>query len=350
MHKNSNYLYHALFWIVYTLVFAISEWGYSNSMEKAIIFELLFLPSRVIVVYFNWFFLIPRYIYNNKIVHYALNIMCFIVVVAILQRVFILYYGYPQFFPEWMEGQEIVIFRISGLAQNILIIFSPVAFTTGWKLFQDWKEKEKQSEALKLEKTETELKYLKSQINPHFLFNTLNNIYGLSLENSKKVPNLILKLSDFLSFSLYETNEKLIPLTKEIDLIKNFIDLQTSRFEDRVHVSMSFPNNIENLSIPPMIFIPFVENAFKHSLKNETQKASVDIELKLENNMIVFVVENSKQKMDDISTQKGGLGLINITRRLDLLYKENYVLQIIDDEKTYKIHLKINNQSGLKTE
>lgn len=342
MGKKVNFLYHLFFWVVYMMTFALSEWGYSHTLGKAVLFELLFLPSRLIVVYFNWFLLIPKYVYTNRLTNYLLILVLFILIVALLQGVFNLYLAYPIFFPEWMEGQNMVIIKPTRLVQNTLIITSPVAFTTGWKLFLDWKEKQKLTEILKLENTETELKYLKSQINPHFLFNTLNNIYGLSLEKSEKVPGLILRLSEFLSYSLYQSNERLVPLKKEVDLIVNFMDLQIARFADRVILKMDFPKNVQKHYLPPLLLIPFVENAFKHGLKDETQKAKISVSLLLQGNTMKFEVENTKQDPVKNRSIHGGIGLANIKRRLDLLYGKNYVLEVNEQEYLFNISLTLD--------
>jgi LytS/YehU family sensor histidine kinase len=161
------------------------------------------------------------------------------------------------------------------------------------------------------------------------------------LGNSKKVPALVLKLSDFLSFSLYETNEKFVSLKKEIQLMQNFIELQLSRFEDRVRVEVSIPEKLSDTSIPPMLFVPLVENAFKHSLKNETNLANIAIGLSEEDNDLFFQIENSKSVSDNLERSKGGIGLSNIKRRLDLIYKSDYSLIIEDLGDRFKVELKI---------
>ena len=176
-------------------------------------------------------------------------------------------------------------------------------------------------------------------MNPHFLFNTLNNIYSLALNKSNKTPELILKLSDFLSFSLYESSKKLIPLEKEISLMNDFIALEKSRFEDRLDIHVALPKQIDEIMIPPLIFVPFVENAFKHSLRNETNIANVFIKLSISQNQIVFNVKNSKPKDSYSSDNKHGLGLNNIKKRLEILYKDKYNLETVDKDSEYIINL-----------
>ena len=325
------------------LSFAISEWSYRNTFTDAIVFEILGLPVRLIAVYINWFILIPTFLYLNKYYHYVISLLVLLSILAVIHRIFVLYYGYPIFFPEWLEGQEVHVFKFTRLVQIVLIILLPLAITTGWKLFTDLKEKHRQTKELEKEKTDAELNYLKSQINPHFLFNTLNTIYGLSLKSSKKTPELILKLSDFLSFSLYESSQKLIPIEKEIALMNDFIALEKSRFEDRVKVHIELEGNkLNSIFIPPLILVPFVENAFKHSLKNETEIATINIKLLVRNDQVIFKVENSKPNEFVVMDKKNGLGLANIKKRLDIIYTNNYSLDINDNPRKYYIDLKIN--------
>jgi len=332
---------HIGFWIVIMLSFAIGEWTYRDSFMEAILFELLILPARLVAVYINWFVLITRYLYNSNFLVYLILLGMLILVLAVLQRAFLLHWGYPAFFPELVENQPIILFKTTRILKGALIITSPVAFTTGWKLFIDWKEKQERTRALEKEKTETELKYLKSQINPHFLFNTLNNIYGLSLDHSPKVPPLILKLSDFLSFSLYESKQEFIPLEKEIQLMKDFIALEQSRFEDRVSMNLWLPEKIQDVQIPPLTLVPFVENAFKHSLQEEIGLAKIDIHLEVEEmGVLHFRVRNSKPGQAKPSP-RSGIGLNNIKKRLDILYADRHELIINNDADSFSIDLKL---------
>jgi len=340
--KKINYKHHLLFWIVFIMTFVILEWGYGHSFEKTLYQELIILPARMAVVYINWFILIPKFIKNNVFAIYFLQVMLLLLIFALIYRTYSLFYFIPLLFPERLPFNPVFLSFIRIFQISFMLLLALV-FTSGWRLFLFWKERQEQTEALKSEKIETELKYLKSQINPHFLFNTLNNIYGLSLENSNKVPRLILKLSDFLSFSLYETNEKCVPLEKEIQLIKDFIELQISRFDDRVEAKVELPKITGNIFVPPMIFIPFVENAFKHSLKNETKIAKININLTINNDVIFFKVGNTKSSFKKPSLEKGGIGLANIKRRLDLLYGEKHKLEIKDDLHVFSVNLYIKN-------
>ncbi|MEW7289284.1 sensor histidine kinase [Aquimarina sp. 2304DJ70-9] len=321
--------------------FVMSEWGYMQSFKDALIYELLFLPSRLIVVYINWFVLIPKFLYKNRLLHYFIVLIIVLLVFAMGHRYFVLYWGFPKYFPQWMEGQKVNPWIFSRVVQAVLIIVSPVAFTTGFKLFMDWYKQRRETEVLKQEKTNAELKFLRSQTNPHFLFNTLNSIYGLALEKSEKTPGLILKLSDILSYTLYESNVKKVLLSKELMLIENIIALEKERFEKRVVIDYKVEGDVEGIKIPPLILVPFIENAFKHGLKNEVKKGWINIHIKTAKNTLSFVIENSISKLEDAHNNGGGLGLQNVSRRLDLLYGDNKELTINKTDEAFIVKLKI---------
>lgn len=339
MKKEINL--HIAFWLVLILVSAISNWKHDFTLLDALVFELLFLPLKLVVVYLNWFYLIPRFLLREKYVPFSIVLVLLIVLLAICQRIFNLLLGYPYFFSEWIDLDHVHILKFNFIIRNSLLIALPVLLTTLWKVFLEWKEKKENNNRLEFEKREAQLQFLKSQINPHFLFNTLNNIYSHALEDSQKVPNLLLKLSDFLSFSLYESNTSLIPLEKELGMMRDVIDLEESRFEDRVVVETIVVGNIDNVTVPPLVLLPFVENAFKHGLQDETKKAFIKILLRRVNGQLYFKVENSKVSGFSDYNRKKGIGFRNIRKRLDLLYGRDYTLDIMDGKNKFIVELTI---------
>ena len=201
-------------------------------------------------------------------------------------------------------------------------------------------EKIKLTTELKLK--EAELKLLKAQIQPHFLFNTLNNLYGLTLEKSNEAPNLVLRLSDILDYILYRCNEKYVPLNEEIKNLKNYIEIEKIRHTSRLRVEVSVPEENHPVKIAPLLLIPFVENAFKHGVSNNPGKAYIKLELKIIGNAIHFDLINFKNPFR--VNEKSGIGLENVRKRLELLYPENYDLQIENKKKEFHIHLVIKSQ------
>ena len=323
--------------------FAISEWSYRENLMEAVVFELLFLPTRLIAVYVNWFVLIPNYLYKNRFLLYFLLLLLLLVIVGVAQRYLVVLWGYPTFFPEWYTGIQDP-FDIPRLFQAILIIVSPVAFTTGFKLFLNWYKSMEEAEKLKQEKNEAELKFLKTQTNPHFLFNSLNSIYGLTLGKSDKAPGLILKLSDILSYSLYEANAKWVSLDKEVQLIENIVELEHERFGKRVEVTLEKKGDFSQIQIPPLILIPLVENAFKHGVKDEVNKGWIHIEFTADAEGLGFMIENTIPEHTG-EQMHGGLGLKNVSRRLDLLYQNDKKFEVVNLGKTFKVTLQIKHKN-----
>lgn len=192
------------------------------------------------------------------------------------------------------------------------------------------------------EKKQIEIDYLRSQINPHFLTNTLNNIYSLSVTDDKRNSDAILSLSSLLDYVLYESNQPTISLEKEVSFLSNFIELEKMRNTKRLQVNFEIDGNIHG-NIPPMILITFVENAFKHCIGDLNTMCFINIHLKIHENTLHFHVENSKSNLVGNSTKKtfGGIGLTNVKKRLATLYSNNHSLEIHDKKDTYVIILRL---------
>ena len=191
---------------------------------------------------------------------------------------------------------------------------------------------------LKNEKAKTELLHLKSQVNPHFFFNTLNNLYGLVGTDAKKAQDLILKLSDMMRYSIYEGEKDTVSLEEEVEYLKNYIELHKMRY--RKEIDIKFINNIsENHKVMPLLFIILLENAFKHGVENLRENAYVHINLKSENNQIFFDIENNFDPT--IESEHKGIGLDNLNRRLELVYPKNHTLSFSKIEDVYKAQLNI---------
>ncbi len=193
---------------------------------------------------------------------------------------------------------------------------------------------------------EAELKLLKGQLNPHFLFNTLNNLYGLSVVKSDKLPALMLKLSDLLRYSLYETRETLVSLEKEISYLENYMSLEKIRLENTTDIQMNKTGNLSSKKIAPMLLIVFVENAFKHLGNSNEKKNHVYVAIEEKNNHLLFRCENSIDNAylngNDLEKGNNGIGLQNVKKRLALMYPEKHSLRIHADESSFSVELDLN--------
>lgn len=207
------------------------------------------------------------------------------------------------------------------------------------KYYQDQKD----IIALKEQKKTTELNLLKHQLNPHFLFNTLNNLYALALKKSDKTPEVIAKLSEILDYILYQCKDKYVPIAKEIDLLENYIALEKVRYGNRVRVIFE-KNSNQNVKIAPLILLTFVENAFKHGISQELNKGIIELDLSATTKEIIFKLKNTKpkshQRKEDV--EKHSIGMKNTQKQLNLLYPNNgYSLKINNEELSYYLELKL---------
>ncbi|MBC7748428.1 MAG: sensor histidine kinase [Methylotenera sp.] len=192
---------------------------------------------------------------------------------------------------------------------------------------------------IEAEQTSSELARLKAQINPHFLFNTLNGIYGLALTKSDKTAEYLLKLSSIMRYTLSETSSEKVPLENEINYLHNYIALQKIRLTETTRIDFTVTGNIDAQQIPPLLFINFIENAFKYGVSNEVE-TEIKIHLIIEENKITLCVKNAKINQNHVSSSNE-IGLMNIKRRLDLIFENNYKLEIENTEKTFEVNLMI---------
>ncbi len=336
--QRKTVFWHIIFWIVYMAIFTFVEGGYQNNFDEAFMLEASYLPSRIILVYFNYFILLPRFLLRRKYERYLSYTVVTILVATMIQRLLSFYIVNPLVFPDWDQGPFFQAFRI---AQAGMIITSPMIFLIGMTVVIRWAGSEKKVQELAREKVETELKYLRNQVNPHFFFNTLNNLYGLAQEKSDKTPDVVLKLSELMSYMLYETNKPLIQLTREIDYIRNYISLEEQRYQDRFNCNLSIKGEINEVMVPPVMMLPFVENAFKHGINKESEGAWMNIDLKVEGEKLYFKLENSLPEQREVKG-KGGLGIKNVERRLELLFPHGHTLRYGPESDRYAIELMID--------
>lgn len=312
---STQILIHLLFWMLFVFV---SLFIFSSYYWKENPF-LQFLLLLLAVVYFNNGFLLPFFVKKKWYAYYGIlfALIAFITTVV-----------YCDVFADC--GCSIKKCMSDYLWQTLtpLIFFSFV-----WVLFL-FIDQQNEVEKVKQERTEMELKFLKSQINPHVLFNNLNTIYSYSIEKPTETPDLILKLSDNLKHVLYESNAEFVPLTKEIEFIDNYIEFQKLRTEGVKTIQYSTFIDRNDYKIAPLLLITIIENAFKHSLP----KSNISIKITANQNELICICENEFDKKKE---DKNSIGLDNLKKRLNLLYKEKYSLQI-DKNKLFNVELKID--------
>lgn len=219
----------------------------------------------------------------------------------------------------------------------------------GIKLFRFWYQRDQANQQLVRQTLLIELQVLKAQIHPHFLFNTLNNLYSLTLKQSPKAPDMALKLKSLLQYMIYECSTPRVPLEKEIEFILNYMELEKLRYGSRLTVSVQVSGEIGTTFIAPLLLIPFVENAFKHGAAKQLGSACINLALTINDNILLFRLENSRNEASDNAFREGqGLGLMNVRKRLALLYPSAYELSIQANGSLFTVELSLNLGSKTK--
>jgi two-component system LytT family sensor kinase len=332
-------IHHIFMWLMYFLfwVYIISP---GVTLSDFYLNSLVIVGIQAIVSYFNIYFLFPVYLQKRNYLLYFVALALAICLGTLLES------GTFLILDTITLEEKTGLLSPRYLLLTALTITYTVAITMSLKLVKHWYEKERLTKELEKLNVETELKYLKSQINPHFLFNSLNSVYSLALQKSDLAPELILKLSDILRYLLYEGSEKKVSLSQEIKYLKSYLELEKVRHGDRMELQIDIEGDTDSKEIAPMLLIPFVENSFKHGLGKNIAKGFVKVSVLTTDDFIHFEISNSKPKNgSEIAQRKdynGGIGLINVRKRLNLLYPKRHDLRIIGAEKEFKVVLDIN--------
>jgi sensor histidine kinase YesM len=265
---------------------------------------------------------------------------------GIIMRLIAYYILYPAFYPQGVI--DMPLFFLPKILIAIFVMYSMIGIVASFHLIRHYYRHQQSAqllqqmaEQLEKEKLAAELKLLKSQINPHFLFNTLNNLYVLTMNSSSKAPLMVHKLSELMSYMLYDSNQVEVPLDKEIQYIRNYIDLEKIRYGERLDVTLNIYGCSEGIMVAPLLILPFVENSFKHGARNQLHDSWIHIDIEVQHDNLILKVENSKPDFQIERHTTSGLGLNNVKRRLDHLYRERYVLQLFDETDTYLVVLKL---------
>lgn len=335
-------LSHGLFWTTYMLYATLLYGSTRDDYWRGFMEVIATLPVKMVAVYFTLYYLIPRFLDSRKYPSLILMFLVSAILFGYADRSLMHTFYVPIYIPDY-DYEKYPLTSLAKAIQRSSIVYLVVFAASAIKLIKRNYQTERFSQELGKEKLDAELKFLKGQIHPHFLFNTLNTLYALTLQNSPKSSEVVLKLSHLLDYMLYDCNVELIPLRKEIQQMQNLIELEQFRYGNRLEVSFSVKGDVSTQQIPPLLMLPFVENAFKHGVSKEVEEAFISIDLILKEAQLSLRVENSKAEEDNKPEAEytKGIGLKNVSRRLDLLYGDQYELQVFDEEETFMIVLKI---------
>ncbi|HXB92245.1 MAG TPA: sensor histidine kinase [Puia sp.] len=355
------WIYHSLLWLSYYIFGALISLSIHQIYDPRFYWELLsLLPPDMLLVYGNLYLLIPFLLLRKKVVLYFLALLACISVESVLNVTLHHLYG--------LAGSAVFAstgdMNIRNFAAQFLNGIYLLALATAIKFLKDWMTQRQTLQNKERQQVETELNFLKSQIHPHFFFNTLNNLYSLTLQKSDLAPEIVLKLSDLMSYMLYDSGAAFVPLEKEISNLENYIGLEKLRFGRRL--SLSFEKEVDcaaRIQVPPLILMTFVENGFKHGMNQTTGEGRILISLKVQQDQILFSIINPVGPVAAPSFRpdagetggsvrpsavagKNGLGLRNAIRRLDLLYGDRYLLDLAEKENQFHVTLKIPYHEG----
>ena len=322
-------VHHILFWVVY-VVYSVFLNFFSFGFGGIELFFFIMLFD-VTTIYFNIAFLIPKYLVRNKLLPYILltftSVFLNVMLNFLLQKSF---YGLG--FCNDIYSCACKLSYIVVLSEMFLVI------AIGLKLLKEYLYALEKINQLKEINFRTELDFLKTQVNPHFLFNTLNNIKVLIDLDKEKAVNTLFKLSGLLRYQLYDCSEEKVLLSSEVKYLQNYLDLQRIRV-NKADIDFRIEGKLDGILVYPFMFIPFLENAVKHGLEGGGDKAKLEINIKILNKSISFIVKNTK---NNIKSDKGGIGIVNVKRRLEMLYPDRYNLLMDDAKDIFTVKLTIN--------
>lgn len=349
-------IHHLIFWAVYHF----SWWSlYSGNVAKVaghIFFStssikfIFYVVFQALGVYVNLYFLMPKLLDKGRYLPYILSVILTIIVTAL-----VIPFGY--YLSAIVEGISVSemfdvsdpsifhFFRFNSLPSTVSAMTLAMSIKLGW----NWMLSKEKERALEKEKLKTELKFLKSQFNPHFLFNMINSIFFLIHDNPDRASDTLAKFSDLLRYQLYECNESEISLSKEKEYIKNFIKLESLRLNQNIDLKYDIGDlKQSNLMIAPFIIMPFIENAFKHISNHNNKENFIDIKLETIDSSLFLSTKNTKDglsRAESFNVNYKGLGLKNVKRRLDLIYPGDYEIKINEDQDIFELNLRLNLRS-----
>jgi len=337
--------HHLLFWLIAYLFFVLFFGRANRDYQITIIFSAMLFPLAIATSYFLNYYLIPRYLFKASYFRFGLFLIYTLVVTLWLEALISLFV--------FMFVSDLKLYKLDPSTFDIIFLlvglyFVILAFIAIEQVKRAFTMKKENTELLNLQYEtelklrEAELKLLRAQIHPHFLFNTLNNLYGLTLEKSDLAPELVLKLSDLIDYMLYKCNKSKVMLSDELNHLKNYVEIERIRYGEKVKIDFQIEGDPDGLEIAPMLLLAFFENAFKHGVSKSLKKPFVHVQLRMDQASIHLNVQNSYQPQNSLQEDyTHGIGLKNVKKRLELIYPE-HSLRIESKANTFEIDLKLN--------
>jgi two-component system LytT family sensor kinase len=346
--KENDYLSHrnikdlsiqGIFWLAYFLFEWLNTGAYYDNFQQSLCFISIHLPLLIIAAYWHLIVTVRHFLLSGKTIGFIISLAVGVLVFGILRRTI----NYNWFYPVYnLAGLEKPLWYWPKILAESMQLHLVVALFVAMDLVRRTLRQQQLSETYRREKVSAEYRLLQSQVQPHFLFNTLNNLISVSMHQPAQMPNLLQRLAGLLSYQLHESHRTTVPISKEIGYLNDYISLEQIRYGDRLDVQTNFNylNNSERL-IPPMLLLPFVENAFKHGAAQTEGPCWIQMHLSLTEKRLVFSVENSIPESRPVPFASG-LGLANLKKRLEILFPENYELVTMPEEGQFLAVLKFD--------
>jgi two-component system LytT family sensor kinase len=333
------WVYHSLFWIAYYIFAALISLSIHRIYDPHFYWQLLTLvPPDMLLVYANFYLLTRLGLVRKQWGLYIITLLACLVLLSAL-NIFLHRLYARAGSPIFAYSSD---FNGPNFATRILNGIYLLGLATAFKFLKDWIVQRQQLQEIEKQRVETELAFLKSQVNPHFFFNTLNNLYSLTLQKSDLAPEVVLKLSGLMSYMLYDSGAALVPLDKEVSILENYIALEELRFGSRLRLHFEKADLANRpAQIPPLILLTLVENSFKHGMSRIIGEGRIDLSLLVNDSELQFQIDNPVCSDGQATQEKNGIGLRNVIRRLDLLYGARYHLDLSETDNRFHVTLKL---------
>lgn len=335
-HRHNKPILHIAFWLMYAsyFLFAISFGRRGEPDWDRIIPDFsLYISMLLVISYLNYFVFLPRLIRDRNFSRYLLTYLP-----VFLGLVYLLLRGRQFVILTFGDGDDNWVYSVRFALSIFMAAFFVAAFVGLLKFIEDYFELENRQ-------LNSELRFLKAQVNPHFLFNTLNNLYYLAVNKSDQTAEVVAKLSGMMRYMIHESNTETVPLTKEVAYMENYLDLERLRLNEEVPITFQVDGEITGTRVTPLILITFLENAFKHGISNNRDDSWITVSLAVVGSQLHYKVANGVVEQGNKTVREAsGIGLISVRRRLDLSYPGRHELIITEDTERYNVDLKIDLQ------
>jgi two-component system LytT family sensor kinase len=342
MHTRRKELWFNIqFWLLYFLYEWIGNAAVADEYRRYFINASVIVPLTLLSALFTVHVLIKELYMKNRKQLFWVCLVASMFVFVLARRSFNYYYTYPHYYPEAQKNTPLLFWPkllIEGV-YNYLI----VALYALFYFIKAWYQQQRIALALQQDKVQSELELLKAQVHPHFIFNTLNNIYSLSLRQHPQTPHLIYRLSSFLDYNLYDSKSVSIPLAKELDYIFNYIELEKIRYGEKLDVSINIYDSLEGFTICPLLLMPLVENCFKHGSQPGPETAWIRMDINTHRDWVTIKLENSFCAEERKENGRSGIGLENVRRRLAILFPGRHELSFFSENNSYLVILKLKS-------